>query len=98
MPVFTQQDYLHGADFGFSFVSEHELSKTQEVYNDNRVNDQVKTIESLQKRLDLMYDAISPLLKNLSDNPGKKYILWEDRIAKVEMFRRKIEEIYQGKV
>jgi hypothetical protein len=39
---------------------------------------------------------VLPLLNNLAANPDKDYIKWngKDRLAKIEMFRDKMDEVY----
>ena len=92
MPVFTHEEYLNNSDWGFSFHDE--TANTVIVAETKALTD--RQAADIQKRLDLMYNAILPLLKNLSENPDKKYILWADRVSKIEGFRKKLEEIYKG--
>ena len=70
-------------DFGFTAVNEDELSSV--------------TVEELQSRLDNLYKAMIPLLNNLKKNPDKDYILWPDRLKKVEEFESHLRKIYEGK-
>jgi len=37
-----------------------------------------------------------PLLNNLKKNPEKEYILWPNRLAKVEEFETHLQSIYRG--
>jgi hypothetical protein len=37
-----------------------------------------------------------PLLNNLKMNPEKDYILWPNRLAKVEEFEDHLQKIYKG--
>ena len=69
-------------DFGFTVVDEDELSAV--------------TVEELQSRLDKLYQAMIPLLNNLKKNPDKDYILWPDRLKKVEEFESHLRKIYEG--
>jgi hypothetical protein len=69
-------------DFGFTAVDEDELSAV--------------TVEELQSRLDKLYKAMIPLLNNLKKNPDKDYILWPDRLKKVEEFESHLRKIYEG--
>lgn len=69
-------------DFGFTAVNEDELSTV--------------TVEELQSRLDKLYKAMLPLLNNLKKNPDKDYILWPDRLKKVEEFESHLRKIYEG--
>ena len=43
---------------------------------------------------DKLYNAITPLLSNLKKNPEKEYILWPNRLKKVEEFEDYIQKIY----
>jgi len=74
-------------DFGFTAVSENELEAIQSAES---------SAAEVQQRLDSLYEAIVPLLKNLKQNPDKDYIFWPDRVAKVEAFEKHIEKIKQG--
>ena len=81
-------------DFGFTAVNEDELQavqKTQALANDA---EQVAT--ATQDKIDNLYNAIVPLLNNLKKNPEKEYILWPDRLAKVEAFEDHLQKIYKG--
>ena len=49
-----------------------------------------------QKQLDDLYNAIVPLLNNLKKNPQKEYILWPNRLKKVEEFETHLQKIYKG--
>jgi len=80
-------------DFGFTAVTEDELDVVKDV---------TKKAESLganalntQERLDKLYNAITPLLNNLKKNPEKEYILWPNRLSKVEQFEDLILKIYK---
>ena len=81
-------------DFGFTAVDEDELTAVQ--------NTQAKVVETeslasdTQDRLDSLFTAITPLLNNLKANPDKEYILWPNRLAKVEQFETKLQKIYRG--
>ena len=79
-------------DFGFTVVDESELEavkKTQDTANDA---EQLAT--STQDKLDKLYNAITPLLNNLKKNPEKEYILWPNRVDKVEEFEDHLRKIY----
>ena len=62
-------------DFGFTAVTEDELEAVQKTKT---------TAEGAQDKLDKLYNAITPLLTNLKKNPEKEYILWPNRLKKVE--------------
>jgi len=74
-------------DFGFTAVDEDELEAVQKVS---------ATASSAEERLNNLYNAIVPLLNNLKANPEKDYILWPNRLAKVEQFEDHLQEIYKG--
>lgn len=74
-------------DFGFTAVDEDELEAVQKVS---------ATASSAEERLNNLYNAIVPLLNNLKANPEKDYILWPNRLSKVEQFEDHLQEIYKG--
>jgi len=43
-----------------------------------------------------LYNMFQPLLNNLALNPEKDYILWPNRLEKIEEFRDKIDAVYKG--
>ena len=49
---------------------------------------------SVQAKLDKLYNSITPLLNNLKANPEKEYILWPNRVEKVEAFEEILYKIY----
>ena len=74
-------------DFGFTAVTEDEL----EVVTTER-----EAVSDTQDRLDKLFNAVTPLLNNLKKNPEKDYILWPNRLAKVEQFEDHLQKIYKG--
>jgi len=74
-------------DFGFTAVTEDELETVQTA---------TSAADSVQDRLDELYGAIQPLLNNLKKNPEKEYILWPNRLEKVEQFEEMLYNIYKG--
>ena len=81
-------------DFGFTAVDEDELSAVQQTAA--LASDAEKLATTTQERLDNLYNAIVPLLNNLKKNPEKDYILWPNRLAKVEQFETHLQTIYKG--
>jgi hypothetical protein len=77
-------------DFGFTAVDETELEAAQQLENVS------SEAERSQEKLDELYNAIQPLLANLKMNPEKEYILWPDRLDKIEQFEEYILKIYKG--
>lgn len=81
-------------DFGFTAVDESELKAVQEA---TRQNESIATTATVtQEKLDKLYNAIVPLLNNLKKNPEKEYILWPNRIEKVEQFETHLLNIYRS--
>ena len=81
-------------DFGFTAVDEQELESVQKATTQlDRVSN---TASTTQEKLDKLYNAITPLLNNLKKNPEKEYILWPDRLSKVEAFEDHLQKIYKG--
>jgi hypothetical protein len=77
-------------DFGFTVVDESELEAVQQLES---VSD---SADDYQTRLENLYNAIQPLLTNLKVNPEKEYILWPNRLDKIEQFETHIQNIYKG--
>ena len=78
---FEQED-----DFGFTFIDEAELTKDATSEYDLR-------LVELTDKLQMMYNAILPLLKNLSKNPDQEIIKWPDRKVKILEFKKRLEDI-----
>jgi len=81
-------------DFGFTAVDEDELQAVQQTAA--LANDAEQLATTTQERLDKLYNAIVPLLNNLKQNPEKDYILWPNRLEKVEQFESHLQSIYKG--
>lgn len=80
-------------DFGFTAVDETELDSVQQL---SKVAKQSSSnFDHAQDKLDKLYNAIIPLLNNLKKNPEKEYILWPDRLSKVEQFETYLQGIYK---
>ena len=82
-------------DFGFTAVSENELDAYQESQEQLKVA--AGSVEELQTRLNRLFNAVQPLLANLKKDPHKDYILWPDRLSKIEAFEDVLQDIYTGK-
>lgn len=80
-------------DFGFTLVDEGELEAVQKAQE--TVSTTTETISATQERLDKLFGAIQPLLNNLKMNPEKEYILWPNRLEKIEQFEDHIQKIYK---
>jgi hypothetical protein len=81
-------------DFGFTAVDESELKAVQEV--SAKAETLGANALNTQEKLDKLYNAIQPLLTNLKKNPEKEYILWPNRIDKVDQFEDMLRKIYQS--
>ncbi|MDB2657101.1 hypothetical protein N9Y60_03485 [Crocinitomicaceae bacterium] len=81
-------------DFGFTAVDEQELEAVQQATAAAKAVESTAT--TTQDRLDKLYNAVVPLLNNLKKNPEKDYILWPNRLSKVEEFEDHLQKIYQG--
>lgn len=81
-------------DFGFTAVDENELEAVQKATQE--ATQVASTANTTQEKLDKLYNAVIPLLTNLKKNPEKEYILWPDRLSKVEAFEDKLTEIYKS--
>ncbi len=79
-------------DFGFTAVDEQELEAVQKA--SATATETAQTAEQLQEKIDSLYNAVVPLLNNLKKNPEKEYILWPNRLAKVEEFESYLQKIY----
>ena len=81
-------------DFGFTAVDEEELEAVQTATK--KAESVSGTAQVTQTKLDKLYNAITPLLNNLKKNPEKDYILWPDRLTKVEAFEDHLQKIYKA--
>jgi hypothetical protein len=77
-------------DFGFTAVTEEELDTVQ------TLQQSVEEAGDVEERLNKLYNAIQPLLNNLRKDPEKEYILWPNRLEKVEQFSDLLDSIYTG--
>ena len=78
-------------DFGFTAVDESELEAVQKTTT--KLQTTSSKAEDLEEKLNKLYNAILPLLSNLKMNPEEEYILWPNRVEKVEQFEDMISEI-----
>lgn len=81
-------------DFGFTAVDEDELQSVQDAQK--AVGDVAVEAKTAQEKLDKLYNAVIPLLNNLKKNPEKDYILWPNRLEKVEAFEDHLQGIYKS--
>ncbi len=78
-------------DFGFTAVYKNELEAVQSVKSE--ATSASATAQELEDKLNKLYNSILPLLTNLKKNPEKEYILWPNRVAKIEQFEDLISGI-----
>jgi hypothetical protein len=78
-------------DFGFTAVDENELEAVQKVTSE--ASSASADAYQAEEKLNKLYNAILPLLSNLKKNPEKEYILWPNRVEKIEQFEDLITEI-----
>ena len=81
-------------DFGFTAVDETELNSYQQAKA--KVEDAEEAANAVSEKIDNLYNAIQPLLNNLKANPEKEYILWPNRLEKVEQFEKFLYDIYKS--
>ena len=81
-------------DFGFTAVTEEELESVQSLKSSAETAE--VEAEGLEGRLNNLYNAIQPLLNNLRKDPEKEYILWPNRLERVEQFSDHLDKIYKG--
>lgn len=81
-------------DFGFTLVDENELEAVQKAQE--KVSSVSATTSETQEKLDAVFNAVQPLLNNLKKNPEKEYILWPNRLEKIEQFEDHIQKLYKG--
>ena len=82
-------------DFGFTAVDESELNSYQQATEAQaKVEETTQVANATQEKVDELYNAIQPLLNNLKANPEKEYILWPNRLEKIEQFETYLQGIY----
>lgn len=84
-------DNLLDFDFGFTAVDENELEAVQSVKSE--ATSASENVAELEEKLNKLYNSILPLLTNLKKNPEKEYILWPNRVEKIEQFEDLISGI-----
>ena len=82
-------------DFGFTSVTLDELDDYQEAKS--QVDGATAENAVILERMDKLYNAFLPLLSNLKKDAGKDYILWPNRLEKIEEFEEVLYNIYSGK-
>jgi len=81
-------------DFGFSLLTEQELEENNQFIKEKIEQSNQKAVlteEQWRAKLVELKDMVMPLLKNLAKDPDKEYILWPNRVEKIQKFINKIE-------
>ena len=81
-------------DFGFTAVDESDLEAVKQAKD--TAQKMAVGVDATQDKIDKLYNAIQPLLTNLKKNPEKEYILWPNRIEKVDQFEDMLRKIYNA--
>jgi|2_EtaG_2_1085320.scaffolds.fasta_scaffold82809_2 hypothetical protein len=86
-------------DFGFTLVDEDELNAVQGARTaaqsaSSALNASKEDLAETDAKLEKLYNAIQPLLRNLAEDPEKEYVFWPDRVVKVQKFKDYLDEIY----
>jgi len=85
---------LDDFDFGFTAVSEDELDVYQQTQNE--LKSTLTDVEAWKDKAITIHNAIQPLLDNLALSPEKDYILWPNRVEKIEQFKLKLKSILES--
>lgn len=78
--------------FGFSLVNETELQKSHE-HNQEVIKNVQNYADIQEDRFNKLYSMVMPLLNNLKKDPDRDYILWPDRVNKINEFIKKINAV-----
>jgi type VI protein secretion system component VasF len=78
-------------DFGFTAVTADELDMYQEKKEELSSSNQ--QLDLTEQKLADLYNAIQPLLNNLKRDPSKDYLLWPNRVEKIEQFQQHLQSI-----
>lgn len=88
-------------DFGFSAVSETELRQAEQQLKEEvkqtkkKLQQKEESDQSYRAKMERMYKMIIPLLNNLKKNPDKEYILWPNRVEKIDEFVAKLDALFE---
>lgn len=88
-------------DFGFSAVGEEELKQAEQQLKEEVKQTRKKLLQkeesdkTYKARMERMYKMIIPLLNNLKKNPDKEYILWPNRVEKIDDFIAKLDALFE---
>ena len=87
-------------DFGFSLVDADELEEVQQIQQtvtqaESTAGQWQQQAEQWRDKAQMLYKAVQPLLNNLAQSPEKEYILWPDRVEKINNFKLKLMSILE---
>jgi len=87
-------------DFGFTLVDADELAEVQEIQRtvtevESTAEGWQQQAEQWQYKAQMIHKLVQPLLNNLSLSPEKEYILWPDRVDKINAFKLKLLQILE---
>ena len=96
--MIKREEKIEEFDFGFSFTDE-DIFETQDKVEklQTAVSTDKQTIEDLERRLDMLFNAVVPFLDNLCKNPEKSTIHWPNRVQKIQEYKGKLKSIVEGK-
>lgn len=78
-------------DFGFTMAN---LDEIEEYQAQREAGDTASAVaQEATDKLTELRAAIQPLLNNLKQNPERDYILWQDRLPKIEQFEAHLDNI-----
>ena len=82
---------VHTFDFGFTMANLDEIEAFQE---QKQAGDTASAeAEEAESKLIELRAAIQPLLNNLKQEPDRDYILWQNRLPKIEQFEAHLDQI-----
>lgn len=78
-------------DFGFTLVGEDEITPSATVIQKTVAD----TEEKHKANLEVLYQMVLPLLKNLAVDSGKDYIFWPKRVEEMNKFIKKVDSFME---
>jgi hypothetical protein len=98
----TEKESINLADFdfGFTLVDSDELEEVQQIQQavtetEGHAEQWQQQAEQWRDKAQTIYNSIQPLLNNLAQSPEKEYILWPDRVEKINAFKLKLMSILE---
>ena len=89
--IYQQDAKMSDFDFGFNAVSLEELNFFQE--QKETIEATTQEAQQASSKLAELRNAIQPLLNNLKRDADKDYLLWPDRVPKIEQFEAHLDSI-----